>query len=153
MIEKRNIRMKKKKPPLEFYAKYLLIEFCRLYSPHTLDQLTELFTKDVQAFGAALWRFSLGIDELRKYLQHNLTDVDHSGIEITSPIYCSSASPTWASCMAKVSYIVKEKKHVFKGLRLSVIVEVEDGQWKIAHIHASFPAVLHKNFDAFSPEK
>jgi ketosteroid isomerase-like protein len=44
---------------------------------------------------------------------------------------------TTAFCSAKVT--IDETEHTFEHLRGTVILGQENGSWKIAHMHASFP--------------
>lgn len=119
-------------------AKQLLNQFCHGYKNRDLTYLLSLFTQNATMWGSGLDEYRVGLTQIKEQLERDWSQSEQGEIEIISYTPDSNDSLwTAALCTAKVT--IDGKQHMFEHLRGTIILENENGNWKIAHMHASFP--------------
>jgi hypothetical protein len=49
------------------------------------------------------------------------------------------ADALWTAAVCQAKITIDGQEHIFENLRGTIIIENENGVWKISHMHASFP--------------
>jgi ketosteroid isomerase-like protein len=119
-------------------AEQLFRKFCKGYKERDLATLLSLFTKNTNMWGTGLDEYRVGIKQVEEQLKRDWSQSEKGEIEITSFVPAPEDS-TWAAAVCTGKVTIDGHQHVFEHLRGTIIIEKENGVWKISHMHASFP--------------
>lgn len=119
-------------------AEQLFRQFCEAYKKRDLPFLLSLFIRNSNMWGSGLDEYREGLKEIEIQLLRDWTQSDQSEIKIIKFVP-TSQDAFWAAAICNAHVIIDGIKHSFEHLRGTLIAEKEDGTWKIAHAHCSFP--------------
>lgn len=119
-------------------AEQLLRQFCEGYKARDLPFLLSLFTKNSNMWGSGLDEYREGLKEIEMQLLRDWGQSEHGDIEIIKWVPMSQEG-LWAAAICNAHVTINGSKYSFEHLRATLIAEKEDGVWKIAHTHCSFP--------------
>jgi len=119
-------------------AEELFIKFCESYKKRDLEAALKLFTKNANMWGSGLDEYRVGLKQIEEQLKRDWSQAEKGEISILSFVP-TSLDALWAAAVCKAKITVDGKEHIFDHLRGTVVIEKEDGVWKISHTHASFP--------------
>jgi hypothetical protein len=122
-------------------AVHLLKKFCLFYNERNLENLLDLFTKKHKPFmwGTGVDERLTTLDEIKNQILRDWSQSDISQIEFTANSFIHSDFPSWASGAFSATIIIKGDVYRYPHLRGSIYAIKEDDDWKICHMHASFP--------------
>ena len=126
------------KIPEKTIAEKLLEQFCDGYKRRDLEFLLSLFTQDITSWGTAPDEYIQGLEQMKRHLQRDWEQSEKSEIRIISFVPSTYEAP-WAAAFCQAVVTIDGQEHIFDQLRGTIVIEQEDGVWKIAHTHASFP--------------
>lgn len=129
-------------------AKKLFIQFCENYKKRDLPALLKLFTADTNMWGTGLDEYRVGIKEVEEQLKRDWRQSDKGEIEVISFVPADEDA-TWAAAVCKAHLTMEGKDYNFDDLRGTIIVRKEQGEWKISHMHASFPDFRNPEANSF----
>jgi hypothetical protein len=117
----------------------LLQEFCKVYKKRDLKAMKKMFAKKTFSFGTGRDEILEGWPATEAQLKRDWSQSKAGWLELHKPIKSGS---NWASCTWTAHITMLDGKElIWPNMRLSIVVAQEDGKWKIAHTHASAPAV------------
>lgn len=119
-------------------AEYIFNQFCEKYKNRDLGSLLKLFTKDINLWGSGIDEYRVGLKQVEEQLKRDWSQSDKTIIEVISFVSAPS-NALWAAAVCNAKVTIAGKEHIFEHLRGTIILEKEEGVWKIAHMHASFP--------------
>ena len=119
-------------------AEQLLRQFCEGHKKRDLPFLLSLFTRNSNMWGSGLDEYREGIKEIEMQILRDWSQSEHAEIEIIKFVPVPQ-NALWAAAFCNAHVTIEGKRHTFEHLRGTVIAEKEDGVWKIAHSHCSFP--------------
>ena len=119
-------------------AETLFKEFCISYKKRDLSTLLNIFTKNIEMWGSGSDEYRKGLKQVEEQLKRDWSQSEKGEIVIVSFVPASLDS-TWAAAVCNAKVTIDGQEHVFEQLRGTIVIEKEDGVWKIAHMHASFP--------------
>ncbi|WP_231950969.1 nuclear transport factor 2 family protein [Legionella waltersii] len=129
-------------------AKRLLDQFCVGYKNRDLKYLLNLFTQNATVLGSGIDEYRVGISEIKEQLERDWSQSEKGEILVNSYMPGNNDNLwTTAVCTAKVT--IEGNEHTFEHLRGTIILGEEDGSWKIAHMHASFPDFRNPENNSF----
>jgi ketosteroid isomerase-like protein len=123
---------------LEKPAEEMFKQFCEGYKNRDLAALLKLFTKDINSWGSAIDEYCVGLKQVEAQLKRDWTQSEKGEIEVLSFVP-TPINALWTAALCKARVTIDGKEHIFEHLRGTVVIAKEDGAWKIAHMHASFP--------------
>jgi len=127
------------------YATNLLDQFCTAYNTRDLNGALQLFTQNANLWGTGIDEYRKGISEIETQLKRDWSQSEKGEIKLASEIISSPEDPSWAAAVYNATIYINGEPHTFDHLRATIAIAQEQGEWKIAHMHASFP-------DAQQPE-
>jgi ketosteroid isomerase-like protein len=116
----------------------IMLQFCEAYTNRDLDKLLSLFTQNATMFGTGVDEYRTGLKEIEEQVKRDWSQSEKGEVKLTS-FLGPSGNSTWGSGEFTAKIQIDGKIHTFEPLRGTIILEQEDGTWKIAHMHASFP--------------
>ncbi|STY31738.1 Uncharacterised protein [Legionella wadsworthii] len=119
-------------------AEQLFKQFCEGYAHRNLTYLLNLFTRNTNVWGSGLDEYRVGLEEMQQQLTRDWSQSDHGKIEIKQFVP-TPENALWAAAVCTAYVTIEGKEHIFDHLRGTLTIEQEDGIWKIAHMHCSFP--------------
>lgn len=129
-------------------AQELLIKFCELYNERNLAAIMDLFTKSPSLWGTAAAEYRVGRLAIEGQLKRDWSQSDKSEININYFVH-TQPEALWAASVNEALIVIKGQEYKFSDLRGTVIIEKEDGKWKIAHMHCSFPDYRNEEGGSF----
>lgn len=126
------------KMPEKNPAEQIFNQFCEGYKQRNLTALLNLFTKNVNMWGSGLDEYRVGLKEVEEQLKRDWSQSEKGEIEVVSFVP-TPQDALWAAAVCNAKITIAGKEHIFEHLRGTLIVEKENGSWKISHMHASFP--------------
>ncbi|OCH97979.1 hypothetical protein A8135_01795 [Legionella jamestowniensis] len=123
---------------VEKSTEQLFRQFCEGYKKRDLHFLINLFTKNSTMWGSGLDEYREGLKEIEMQLLRDWNQSEYSEIEIIRFIP-TSQNALWTAAICTAYVIIDGTKYTFEHLRGTLIAEKEEGVWKIAHTHCSFP--------------
>lgn len=126
------------KLPEKNKAAQLLEQYCEAYKRRDLPIILSLFTKDCNIWGTAIDEYRTGLKELEIQHQRDWCQSDRGVIQIISWVPVPLEAQ-FAAAICKAIITIEGKENIFEHLRGTVTIKKEEGVWKIAHMHASFP--------------
>lgn len=127
----------------------LLHQFTQTYASRDLKKIVHLFTKTGTLWGTGIDEIRLGHLEIEEQFERDWAQSDSGILMPISSIIYSQENPYWASGIFRASICMAGKEHILEPLRGTIFVERENGVWKIAHMHASFPDYRQKEGNSF----
>ena len=119
-------------------AEQLLHHFCVGYKNRDLPFLLNLFTKYTNVWGSGLDEYRVGLKQVEEQFHRDWSQSEQGTIEIVHFVPAPDHA-LWAAAVCNAKITIEGQEHVFEHLRGTLTVEKEDGAWKIAHMHCSFP--------------
>lgn len=119
-------------------AETLFKQFCDGYKARDLAFLLHLFTQNINMWGSGLDEYRIGLNQAEAQIKRDWSQSEKAEIEIVSFVPTSMGA-LWAAAICKARVTIEGKEFIFDDLRGTIIVEKEQGCWKISHMHASFP--------------
>jgi len=132
-------------------AELIFKRFCESYNQRDLKRLLNLFTSNTNMWGTGLDEYRVGLQQVETQLQRDWEQAEKSEIEVVSFIPASD-DLTFAAAICQARITINHAQHIFEHLRVTINIEKEQGLWKIAHMHASFPD-YRNNIDGSFPVK
>ena len=126
------------KLPEKKLAEKLFRQFCEGYQKRDLTGLLKLFTKKTNMWGTGADEYRVGLKDVEEQLKRDWSQSDSGEILIQSFVP-TPADSLWVAAVCTGKIRVKGEEFVFTDLRGTIVIELEDGEWKISHMHASFP--------------
>ena len=127
------MKMPEKKPAEEIFK-----QFCERYQHRDLQGLLALFTQNTNMWGSGLDEYRCGIREVEEQLKRDWMQAEQGEIEVVAFVP-SPQDALWAAAVCNVRLTIQAEEHFFEHFRGTIVIENENGSWKIAHMHASFP--------------
>ena len=135
----------------EMPAVQLLQAWCAAYQSRSMDGMKGLFAKNTFNLGTGQDEVLDGWPAMEQQLKRDWSQSKAGHIELHEPI---RTGPGWASCTWTAHIVMRDDtKITWSNMRLSIFVVEEDGKWKIAHTHASAPAVDQPEGQSFPVAK
>ena len=119
-------------------AQVLFAKFCEAYKKRHLPDILNLFSQNINMWGSGIDEYRVGLKEVSEQLQRDFSQSEKAEIEVVSFVPVAANAP-WAAAQCTAKITLNGTEHLFEHLRGTVIVEKEKGEWKISHMHASFP--------------
>lgn len=119
-------------------ARELLEMYCEAYKGRDLLRISSLFTKDCNVWGTAIDEYRVGLQALAMQHQRDWSQSEKGEIHIVNWVP-TSIDALFAAAVCKAVITIEGKINIFEHLRGTIIIREEEGVWKIAHMHASFP--------------
>lgn len=116
----------------------LFNDFCQAYKDRNLPYLLSLCSKNIDMWGSGLDEHRVGLKQAEEQLQRDWSQSEAGEIEVVAFVP-TSADALWTAAECKAKVRIDGVDHVFDHFRGTLVIEKEDGAWKIAHMHASFP--------------
>lgn len=126
------------KIPEQKPAEQIFNRFCEGYKNRDLASLLNLFSKDINMWGSGLDEYRVGLKQSEEQLKRDWSQSEKAEIEIVSFVP-TPADALWMAAICNAKITIDGQEHVFEQLRGTLIVQKENGEWKISHMHASFP--------------
>lgn len=123
----------------QLYAANLLNQYCIAYNTRDLKGALQLFTKNANMWGTGIDEYRTGISEIETQLKRDWNQSEKGEIKLVSDIIGSPENPYWAAAVYSATIYIDGKPHIFEHLRATIAIAQEQGEWKISHMHASFP--------------
>lgn len=129
----------------------LLHKWCEAYKNRNMKAMKKLFAKKTFNLGTGKDEVLDGWPAMEAQLKRDWCQSKAGYIELHKPIRTGN---NWASCTWTAHITMPDGKElVWPNMRLSIVVVQEDGQWRIAHTHASVPAVDQPEGQSFPAAK
>lgn len=129
----------------------LLERFVEAYNTRRLPEVMKLFSTKHKVL-----LIGTGIDEIRRNIEEIKGQVERDWQQSETNIltrtgdYISSPEPAcWAYAVYKSTFVIDGKTYTAENLRGSIYCIQEEGEWKINHMHASFPHVADNEASSF----
>lgn len=119
-------------------AQQLFKQFCESYAKRDLAHLVNMFTQNINSWGSGVDEYRVGVKEMEEQLKRDWSQSEHARIEIIQFVPTPEHS-SWAAAICQARITIQGKEHLFEHLRGTITIEKENGDWKIAHMHCSFP--------------
>lgn len=129
-------------------AEQLFQQFCEGYKNRDLPFLLSLFTQNSNVWGSGLDEYRVGLSEIETQFKRDWSQSEQGEIEVGEFIPAPHDAP-WAAAICTAQVTIEGKTHVFEHLRGTLTVEKENGAWKIAHMHCSFPDYRNPENNSF----
>lgn len=113
-------------------------QFCEGYKKRDLPFLLNCMTKNINMWGSGLDEYRVGLKQVEEQLKRDWSQSEKGEIEVVSFVQTPTAA-LWTAAICNAIVTIDGKQHVFEHLRGTIVIEKEDGVWKISHMHASFP--------------
>ena len=129
-------------------AEQLLIHFCQAYRARDLHRTLNLFTSNAYMWGTGVDETRQGLKEIEAQLLRDWSQSESGEIEIVSfaPVH---GSALWAAAVTRAKLTIEGQIYSFDDLRGSIVIEEENGHWKICHMHSSFPDMRNAENNSF----
>lgn len=127
------MKIQDKKP-----AEQLFKQFCEGYANRNLPFLLSLFTQNTNVWGSGIDEYRVGIRDMEEQLRRDWSQSEQAKIEIIQFVPTLDHS-LWAAAICQARITIKGEDYLFEHLRGTLTIENENGDWKIAHMHCSFP--------------
>lgn len=118
-------------------AEQLFRQFCDAYKHRDLSSLLNLCSKQINMWGTGLDEYRVGLKQVEEQLKRDWRQSEKSEMEIIS--FVPTEHDFWAAAICKAKMTIAGHDYIFDHLRGTLVVENENGEWKITHMHASFP--------------
>lgn len=136
------------KIPNKNQAKLLLETYCEAYQARDLSSILKLFTKNCTVWGTAVDEFRVGVSELAKQHERDWSQSEKG--EIEGIVFISNPDQDlWAGATCRAKIMIQGTQYYFNDLRCTIIICKESGDWKISHMHCSFPDFRNGEGDSF----
>lgn len=89
-------------------------------------------------WGTGVDEYRVGLKELTAQFNRDFSQSEKSEIQMIS-FASNTAESLWAAAICNTKITINAKEYFFENLRITIIIEKEEGAWKISHMHASFP--------------
>lgn len=119
-------------------AKLLFNQFCDGYKKRNMTYLLSLFTQNANMWGSGIDEYRVGLKQIEAQLERDWSQSEQGEIKIESFVPTSNDT-LWTAALCTAKIIIDGTQHIFEQLRGTIVIAHEDGLWKIAHMHASFP--------------
>lgn len=134
--------------PEKNVAKHLFETFCDTYNRRDLTALLSLFTKDADFWGTGEDEFLKGINQISEQMQRDWaqSEASEAFIDVFFP---APGFFNWTAAISRLKATINGKEHIWDNVRHTIVIEQEDGRWKIAHMHISVPDYRNKPESSF----
>ncbi|WP_454781572.1 nuclear transport factor 2 family protein [Legionella sp. WA2022007384] len=119
-------------------AELLFKQFCDGYEQRNASFLLSLFNNNSNVWGSGIDEYRVGLEEIEEQLRRDWSQSEQGKIEIIRFVPTPDDA-LWAAAICRARIIIEGEEHLFEHLRGTLTIEKEDGSWKIAHMHCSFP--------------
>ena len=119
-------------------AKQLFKQFCDAYKKHDLNALLKMMTSDINMWGSGIDEYRVGLLDVETQLKRDWSQSEKAEIEVVSFVPAPEEA-VWSEAICHAKVTIDGLRCSFPDLRGTIIVAKEKGEWKIAHMHASFP--------------
>jgi hypothetical protein len=127
------MKIQDKKP-----AEQLFKQFCEGYANRNLTFLLSLFSQNTNVWGSGVDEYRVGIKEMEEQLRRDWSQSEQAKIEVIRFVPTPEQS-LWTAAICQARITIKGEEYLFEHLRGTLTIENENGDWKIAHMHCSFP--------------
>lgn len=145
--------------PNDHPAFLLLQDFCHFYSERNMAKILNLFSTDQKIFilGTGIDETRLDINSLKEQLERDWSQSESGTLTLDPNVVTSSidasSQKAWAYGVCTAEVTINGQKHRFTPLRGSLFATLKENQWKIEHIHSSFPSVNQEEGQSFPADK
>lgn len=133
---------------IEKIPQTLLKQFCKSYNNRDLQGVLRLLSKDINLWGTAIDEYRIGIKEIESQLQRDWSQSQASEIEILKFIQ-TPPEALWAAAICRAKITIDDQQHIFDHLRGTITIAKENNEWKITHMHTSFPDMRNPTNHSF----
>ena len=119
-------------------AKLLFNQFCDGYKKREMPYLLSLFTANANMWGSGIDEYRVGLKQIAEQLERDWSQSEQGEIKIETFVPTSN-NTLWAAALCTAKITIDGTPHIFEQLRGTIVIAQEEGIWKIAHMHASFP--------------
>ena len=136
------------KPHEATIPEHMLMQFCGGYKKRDLPSLLCLFTKKATLWGTGIDEYREGLYQIEEQILRDWQQSDSGEIRVVS-FASTPQNALWTAAMCETMIVVAGKTYYFEDLRGTIIAEQEEGSWKIAHMHSSFPDYRNPEDNSF----
>ncbi len=115
----------------------LLHQFCEFYNQKNMSSLLNLFTKNATLVGTVIDEIHIGFEEIKTQMERDFSQAS-AQMHIVK-FLPSGEQALYSAAICKARIIKDGQLEDFDDLRTSITVEREGNDFKISHMHASFP--------------
>lgn len=119
-------------------AALILAQYCEAYGNRDAATIEKLFTEDCHLWGTAENEYCVGKRSAVDLIRLAWTQADKEAIHIHTWVP-TPVDANWAAAVCTAKITIAGQEHTFEHLRGSIIIRQENGDWKIAYMHCSFP--------------
>lgn len=123
-------------------AQTLIETYLEAYNTRNLELLLSIFTKDATIWGTGADEYRVGHKEIEQQCLRDWKQSDSAEVTVSSILPNAHDAP-WIALIATAKVTIEGVCHTLSDLRATSVLEQEDGEWKICHMHGSFPD--HRN--------
>ena len=122
-----------------------ITEYCATYETMDVEKLSGFFSRDdIHCFGTGIDERLTNRESLLYGLQRDFSELESVTLTLASDLFVLKISETVASLSTdlNVSYALKSSPDAvarMPKLRLSMVLEQQDGKWTIVDVHISAP--------------
>jgi ketosteroid isomerase-like protein len=118
----------------------LLHKFTHYYSKRDMESILSLFSKDATMFGTGRDEYRVGTQQIKDQLERDWSQSEAGSLRLKRHLHSSKDGISWGASVFEAEITIDGTPHIFDNLRGSVFIEKDDsGEYKISHMHASFP--------------
>lgn len=129
-------------------ADEIFSQFCLAYKNRNLNELLGLCSSNINMWGTGLDEYRVGLKEVELQVTRDWSQAEKSEIKILSFLPISQGN-LWSAALCQANITVHQQEYIFDHLRGSIILNKEQGKWKILHMHASFPDMRNPENTSF----
>jgi ketosteroid isomerase-like protein len=119
-------------------AQAILKDYCQAYSLRDLNKVLSLFTQNCSVWGTGVDEYRVGLKQIEEQHLRDWAQSEKGKIEIVSLSSTPNEAP-FVAAIFRATVTIASQTHVFEELRGTIVIHKEAEEWKIAHMHASFP--------------
>jgi uncharacterized protein (TIGR02246 family) len=120
------------------------------FSRKDTDDWMKLFSaeEDVVLIGSGGDEWRIGPAEVRANMERDFAQADSLAARYGDLSVSGLGDVAWAACPVSIRVRAGEEEVAFD-IRLTLVIEQRDGQWRIAQFHASLPAAEREEGSAW----
>lgn len=119
-------------------AAQLFESYCQAYNTRDLKTILNLFVEDCHLWGTAIDEERVGLEAVKSQHERDWAQSDKSEIQVMHWIDTPYTAP-FIAALCKAIITIEGREHIFEHLRGTIGVTQDKGEWRICHMHASFP--------------
>ncbi len=119
-------------------AETLFKQYCEHYTARRLNEILQLCSKNMTLWGTGIDEYRVGIEAMKAQLHRDWSQSTRATLDLISFIPTPNHA-IWAAGLCKTHLTIDGQDYVFDNLRGTIVITEEQGDFRILHMHASFP--------------